>query len=139
MPEEKIMKGTIKWGDGREETIESKVLVATKEENLASLERHPFFIATIDYFATGEGMTLEVIAGRAENEEIFKQKVADNSMGGSFYAMCARIYKNEIPEGCYIFDNLVSDSMKKRLQSYVSGETETGYFLYRASSYQNLS
>lgn len=62
MPERKFV-GTIKYEDGRKEPM--YVNVATEEENKDSLERYPLFIGTIEYFATGEGMTHEIIVGRA--------------------------------------------------------------------------
>lgn len=136
MPEKKKV-GTIKYKDGREESVYA--LEATEEENKASLEKTPFFIGTIEYFATGEGMTQEVIACRAADEEEFKDQLAKTSVGGAWYASGASIYKNQIPEEDRIYQLLVSDRISKYFSNIISGRSESGYMNFHTSMYQNFS
>lgn len=132
MPVEKEQSFTF---DGK--TYTYTYLEPTKEENLASLDRYPLFIATIEYFATGEGGSYYVLSSRAEDEDSFRSWA--NKESDKYFMSGASIYKNSVPEEDKAYNLLVSDRMKSILSDIVSGERDSGYFTFVSKQHMNSS
>ena len=132
MPEQKEVTFTL---DGKLHT--TKVIVATLDENLQSLNRWPLRIATIDYWATGEGQTVYLLARRATTQEEFFKWCVEQS--NDWYVRGAAFYENTLPVDDRAFQMLASDVVKAHWQRILSGEIESGFYEYAASQHFNLS
>lgn len=125
MPEEKTFGGV-------------RMLVATKEENLARLQKQPFFIATIDYYATGEGVTRFLLAKRAESETAFRAWATGKT--SSYWMIGATVYINQLPpKNDPVLVSLGSKFLVKHWADIIDGETESGAYYYFAEFHMNLS
>ena len=111
------------------------VMEPTKKENLASLEDYPLFIATVDYFATGEGMSRYIDIRRAKSLNDF----IDESQIDGYFLRGAKIYKNELPLKDSTYKFLISKRMHLLLEQIVTGERDTGNFHFYTNYHQNLS
>ena len=108
-----------------------------KERNLAGLTRYPFCIATIEYSATGEGVTHCLLAQRAQSLEAFKKWVAEQV--GEFLPIGATWFVNQLPpadDG--ILRLLASASVRERWTRILNGETESGTYTFRAQQHTNF-
>lgn len=120
--------------DGKD--IQMSSTVPTKEENLTSLEEFPLFIACIEYYATGEGMSYIVLASRHSTQAEFEERWAFEY---SYYLTGCKIYKNEIPDNSAAYNALVSPSILVAIMDILSGEKDSGNFVLELSFHQNFS
>ena len=132
MPEQKEMTFTL---DGKVHT--TKVIVATLDENSRGLNRSPLRIATIDYWATGEGQALYLLARRAATQEEFFAWCVEQS--NDWYVRGATFYENTLPVDDRAFQMLASEVVKAHWRRILSGEIESGPYEYAASQYFNVS
>jgi hypothetical protein len=110
MPEQREVKFIL---NGEAHTL--TINVASVPENLESLRRAPLRIATMDYWATGEGRTVYLLAKRAE----------------------ATFYENILPKDDVVFEMLASDMVREHWRGILSGQVEAGWYEYSASQYIN--
>lgn len=122
------MKITLKNEDGTEETIElPEYEKPSREELLKRLEEYPLFIATVNYFATGEGHMLRVVIGSAKDLEEFKEQKAKLDKSLEYYFIGADFFQNELPPHYDTAWNLlVSDNIKARIEGILEGVDERG-------------
>jgi hypothetical protein len=138
VPEEKPLTFTIVGQDGKKKKFKTKVLVATKEENLKSLQAYPFFIATVDYFATGEGQSYWLAARRAASLEEFRGWLTGKV--DTYFVQGAEFFVNELPpKNNPPLVILGSKFIIKLWADIIDGETESGYYSFFAEQHMNLS
>lgn len=115
------------WKDIDGQLHEVACNVPTNEENIDSLKKYPLFIATINYFATGEGCTMILYISRAQNLDEFKDFAGQQYPALDYYLQGAEIYKNKIPDDKdFVWNNLSSKYIKRKIKMILSGETESG-------------
>lgn len=138
MPVKKKFKFTITKENGETTEHESEMFVATKEENLVSLNNYPFFIATGSYFATGEGQTYWLLASRAKSLDEFRGWVMGKV--DAYFVSGFEFYINELPpKEDPALTVLASKFVLKLWADILDGEIESGHYTFYAEQHVNLS
>lgn len=92
------------------------------------------YLATVDHFATGEGLTISFFAGRAPSANAFRRSVA-REVGAHLadHATIAEGSDAKIPFG----KMFLSDALRTKLEQIESGEDQPGAFAFFARWHAN--
>ena len=94
------------------------------------------YFGTVDYYATGEGVTRAVFITQAETKEkflnLFEKELNEYHVRG------AKVWENQIPI-CPVYSSMVSEALKVYIGEYLDGKQPVGYLKYFLHFHNNLS
>jgi hypothetical protein len=94
------------------------------------------FLAAVEDFATGEGLTISFFAGRARSANAFRRSIASEvGVHLANHAVIAERSNAEVPFGTMF----LSDALRAKLEQIERGEDQPGTFTFFARWHANYS